>query len=131
MESLGVFLAYYKTLLGVLKVVSSIIFNLTFKKMWLIIIQKNKHCQRIEIEESHKYIFFNNIGNLSIRSFWYHAQLHQKGLWIDCVHIPPRERKPLLMLCSHSPSNGSSWCLHVTSYLAVMLQASWHTTDVT
>ena len=33
------------------------------------------------------------------------------------------------MLCSHCPVNGSSGCLHITMYLAVMLQASWHTAE--
>ena len=33
------------------------------------------------------------------------------------------------MLCSHYPINDSSGYLHVTVYLAVMLQASWHTTE--
>ena len=35
------------------------------------------------------------------------------------------------MLCSHCPINDSSGCLHIIVYLAVMLQASWHTAKVT
>ena len=130
MHSLGVFLVYYKTFLGVLKVVSNMIFHLTFINVWLIIIQKNKHCQWIKTEESHEYNFFDNIENLSIRSLWYHDKWHQEDPWITCVHFPPCERNPSLMLCSHSPINDSSSCLHVTVYLTVMLQASWYTVRV-
>ena len=54
----------------------------------------------------------------------------QRGiLGLCCVHIPQCERNPSVMLCSHSPINDSSSCLHITVYLAVMLQASWHTVE--
>ena len=33
------------------------------------------------------------------------------------------------MLCSHSPINDSYGYLHIIVYLAVMLQASWHTAE--
>ena len=54
----------------------------------------------------------------------------QRGtLELCCVHIPPCERNPLVMLCTHLPINDSSGCLHITVYLAVMVQVSWHTAD--
>ena len=34
------------------------------------------------------------------------------------------------MLCSDCPINDSFSCLHITVYLAVMLQASWHNAEV-
>ena len=37
--------------------------------MWLILIQKNTHCQWIEIVEYPEYKFYDNISDLSIRSF--------------------------------------------------------------
>ena len=49
-ESSGVFSVCYKIFFGVLKVVanniyfSNTIFHLTFIKVWVVIIQKNKHC---------------------------------------------------------------------------------------
>ena len=52
-------------------------------------------------------------------------------LWLSLVHIPPCKRIPSVMLCSHCPMNDSSGCLHITVYLAVMLQASWHSERVT
>ena len=52
-------------------------------------------------------------------------------LWLSRVHIPPCKRIPSVMLCSHCPMNDSSGCLHITVYLAVMLQASWHSERVT
>ena len=36
-----------------------------------------------------------------------------------------------MMLCSHCPINDSSGCLHITVYIALMLQASWRTQRVT
>ena len=54
----------------------------------------------------------------------------QRGyLGLCCIHIPQCERNPLVMLRSHLPINDSSGCLHITIYLAVMLQASRHTAD--
>ena len=35
------------------------------------------------------------------------------------------------MFCSHCQINNSSGYLHFTVYLAVMLQASWHTAELT
>ena len=46
-----------------------------------------------------------------------------------CVHIPPCERSPLVILRSHLPVNDSFGCFHITVYLAVMLQAPRHTAD--
>ena len=34
-----------------------------------------------------------------------------------------------MMLCSHCPINDSSGCLHITVYIALMLQASWRTAE--
>ena len=62
-----------------------------------------------------EYKFYDNIGDLSVRSFWYHSN--------------DTKRNPWVMLCSHCPINDSSGYLHTTVYLAVMLQASWHTAE--
>ena len=54
----------------------------------------------------------------------------QRGyLGLCCAHIPQCERNPLVMLRSHLPINDSSASLHITVYLAIMLQASRHTAD--
>ena len=60
----------------------------------------------IVIEESPKYKFYDNIRDLSVRSFWYHSN--------------DTKRNPWVMLCSHCPINDSSDYLHTTVYLAVM-----------
>ena len=55
------------------------------------LIQNNSNCSiettQIEIKESPQYKFYNNIGDLSIRSFWYHNS--------------DTKRNPSVMLCSH------------------------------
>ena len=82
---------------------------------------KNKLYNQIEttawivIEESPKYKFYDNIRDLSVRSFLYHSN--------------DTKRKPWVMLCSHCPINDSSGYLHTTVYLAVTLQASSHTAE--
>ena len=53
----------------------------------------------------------------------------RETLGLCCVHIPPCERSPLVMLRSHLPINDSFGCFRITVYLAVMLQASWHTAE--
>ena len=87
--------------LGVLKVVTNNIyfrqqydFPLNVFVMWLILIQKNTYCQWIEIEEYPKYKFYDNIWDLSIRSFWYHSN--------------ETKRSPCVMLCSLCPIKDSS-----------------------
>ena len=68
-KSSGLFLVCYKKFLGVLKVVtnniyfSNMIFPLTFMKVWVILIQKNKDCYWIKIEEIPEYRFFDNTEN--------------------------------------------------------------------
>ena len=61
------------------------------------LIQNNSNClietTQIEIKESPQYKFYNNIGDLSIRSFWYHKS--------------DTKRNPWVMLCSHCPINDS------------------------
>ena len=97
------FLVYYKTSLGVLKVVTS---NIYFRQqydfplktiiIWLILIlliQRNTHCQSIEIKESPEYIFYDNIGDFSIRSFRYHSN--------------DTKRNSRVSLCSHCTTNDS------------------------
>ena len=119
------FLVCYKTFLGVLKVVTN---NIYFRQqydfplkviiIWLILIllnQRNTHCQWIEIKVSLEYIFYDNFGDLSIWSFWYHGN--------------DTKRNPRVMLCSHCPINDSSCYLQTTVYHAVMLQASCHTAE--
>ena len=62
-----------------------------------------------------EYKFYDNIGVLPVRSFWYHSN--------------DTKRNPWVMLCSHCPINDSSGYLHNAVYLAVILQASWHTAE--
>ena len=91
---------------------TNLIFSVTFTKMFPIPIQSNMRWSWIEIKEIPKYRLYDNIVDLSKRTFWYHS--------IDT------KRNPWVVLCSHCPINDSSSYLHVTVYLAVMLQASWH-----
>ena len=78
------------------------------------LIQNSIYCwvdtTQIDIEENPQSKFYNNIGDLSIRTFWYHNSDIEKNPWV--------------MLCSHCPINDSSGYLRNTVYLAVMLQAS-------
>ena len=71
--------------------------------------------KQIETEERPQSKFYNNIGDLSIRSFSYYNS--------------DTKRNPWVMLCPYYPINDSSGYLHNTAYLAVMLQASWHTAE--
>ena len=95
------------------------IFSFTFIKTWLMLIQNSSNCwietTQIEIKESPQYKLYNNIGDLLIRSFWYHNS--------------DTKRNPWVMLCSHCPINDSCGYLHNAVYLAFMLQASWHTVE--
>ena len=77
--------------------------------------QNNIHCWWIDIKKSPKYKLNDNIGDLPKTTFWYHSN--------------DTKRNPWVMLCSHCPINDSSGYLHTTVYLAVMLQASWHTAE--
>ena len=94
---------------------TDLIFLLTSIKVWPIPIQNNMHCWWIEIKESPKYKLYDNIKHLSKTTFWYHSY--------------DTKRNPWVMLCSHCPISDSSGCLHITVYLAVMLQGSWHTAE--
>ena len=103
----------YKTFLGVLKMVTNNIFfrqqsdfPLKVVVMWLILIQRNTHCQWIKIKESPEYIFYDNIGNLSTRCFWYHSNGTKRS---SCVR-----------LYSHCPTNDSP-AIPTLVYLAVLL----------
>ena len=82
-----------------------------FIKACLMLIQNNIYCSieitQNEIEESPQSKFYNNIGDLSIRSIWHHNSNTKRNPWV--------------MLCSHCPINDSSGYLHNTVYLAVML----------
>ena len=68
-----------------------------------------------EIKKSPEYNFYDSIRHVSVRSSWYHSD--------------DTKRNPRVMLCSHCPINDSSGYLYTTVYLAVMLQASWHTKE--
>ena len=61
-------------------------------------IQNNSNCwiktTQIEIKDSPQYKFYNNIGDLLIRSFWYHNS--------------DTKRNPWVMLCSHCPIHDST-----------------------
>ena len=109
----------YKMFSSVLKVVTN---NVFFRQqydfplkviiMWLMLIQRNTHCQWVEIKKSPKYIFHDNIGDLLIRSFWYHSIDTKGNSWFR--------------LCSCCPTNDLS-AISILVYLTVMLQACWHT----
>ena len=112
----------YKTFLGVLKVVTN---NIYFRQqydfplkviiIWLILIlliQRNKQRQWIEIKESPEYIFYDSIGDLAIRSFWYHSNDTKRNSWVR--------------LCSHCTTNDSPATSTLVS-LTVTLQACWNT----
>ena len=62
-----------------------------------------------------EYKFYDSIEDLTGRFFWYHSNDTKKNSSV--------------MLFSHFPINNSSGYLHSTVYLAVMLQASWHTAE--
>ena len=94
---------------------TSLFFLVTFTKACPTPIQNNMHSWWIEIKEIPKYKLYNNIGDLSKTAFWYHRNNTKRNPWV--------------MLCSHCPINDSSGYLHITVYLAVMLQASWHTAE--
>ena len=57
---------------------------------------------------SPEYKFYDNIGNLSIRSFRYRNNDTKANPWV--------------MLCSHCAVNNAIHYLNTTVYLAVMLQ---------
>ena len=122
METSGVISVCYKKFLGVLKVVtdniyfSNMTFPLTFIKVWLKLIQKNKRWCWIKIEESPKHNFFYSIENLSIRSFWYHRKWHQGNPWILLRSHASIKRSPCVMLCSHALNNDSYSYLNNTVY---------------
>ena len=80
--------------------------------MWLILIQRNTYCQWIEIKESPEYIFYDNIGDSSIRSFWYQSNDTKRNSWVG--------------FCSHCPTNDSP-TISTLVYLTVMLQVCWDT----
>ena len=94
---------------------TNLVFLLTSIKVYPMPIQNNMHCWWIEIKGSPKYKLHDNIKDLSKTNFWYHSN--------------DTKRNPWVMLCSHCSISDSSGCLHITVYLAVMLQASWHTAE--
>ena len=134
---------FIKKFLSVLKSAISkiyfrhLIFPSVFIKAWLMLIQNSIYCwietTQIEIEERPQSKFYNNIRDLSIRSFWYYDIDTKRNLWIIrrsfWYHNKDTKRNPRVMLCSHDPINDWSNYLHYTVYLAVMLQATWHTAE--
>ena len=79
------------------------------------LIQNNMYCKWIEIKKIPEYNFYDNIGDVSVRSFRYHNN--------------DTKRNPWIMFCLHCPINDLSGYLYTTVYLAVMFQASWHTAE--
>ena len=100
-------------ILGVLKMVtnniyiSNMIFPLTFIKAWLKLMQKSKRYYWIKREESSEYSFLDSIGNLSIRSFWYHSKGYQGNPWVLLRSHPSIKRSPWVILRSHALNNDS------------------------
>ena len=109
------FSVYHKMFFGSLKwshtksiSIISLIFLFLLIKAWVILIQNNKYYRWMEIEESPEYKFYDNIGNLSLRSFKYRNNDTKSNSWF--------------MLCSHCAINDALHYLNTTGYLAVMLQ---------
>ena len=106
-------LVCYKCLKRIPSSYTSMVFPVTSTKAHPIPIQNNIHSWVIEIKEIPKYKL--HIGDLSKTAFWYHSN--------------DTKRNPWVMLCSHCPINDPSGYLHITVYLAVMLQAPWYTAE--
>ena len=88
---------------------TNLICPVTFTKVCPVPIQSNMHWWWIEIKEIAKYKRFDNIGNLSKATFWYHSNDTKRNTW--------------LVLCSHCPIIRLSIhyhlpCSYVTSFLA-------------
>ena len=94
---------------------TSLDFRVTFTKVCPMPIQNNMYSWWIEIKEISKYKLYDNIGDLSKVTFWYHSN--------------DTKRNPWVMWCSHCLINESSGYLNITVYLAVILQASCHTAE--
>ena len=94
---------------------TNLIFPVTFIKVCPIPVQNNMYSWWIEIKHIPKYKLYDNTGDLSKTTFWYHSN--------------DTKRNPWVRLCSHCPINDSYGYLHITVSLAVMLQASWHTAE--
>ena len=90
---------------------TNLIFPVTFIKVCPMPIQNTMHCWWIEIKDIPKYKLYDNIGDLSKTTFWYHSYDTKRNLWV--------------MLCSHCPINDSFMlfthyclpCSYVTSLL--------------
>ena len=94
---------------------TSLVFLITFTKACSVPTQNNMHSWWIEIKKIPKYKLYGNIGYLSKTTFWYRSN--------------DTKRNPWVRLYSRCPTDDSSSYLHITVYLAVMLQASWHTAN--
>ena len=86
----------------------NLIFWVTFTKVCPILIQNNMHWSWIEIKEIPKYKLDDHIEDMSKRTFLYHSNDTKKN--------------PCVVLRSHCPINNSPGYLHVTIYIAIMLQ---------
>ena len=104
-ENSGVFSVCYKIFLSVLKVVtnsnyfSNMIFPLKFIKVCLIPIQKTSTVDGSRSREIPEYSLFDTIGDLSIKSFWYHSKWYQENPWVMLCSHTPIKRNPWVMLC--------------------------------
>ena len=103
------FSVYHKMFFGSLKwshtksiSIISLIFLFLLIKAWVILIQNNKYYRWMEIEESPEYKFYDNIGNLSIRSFRYRNNDTKTNPWV--------------MLYSHCAVNNALHYLNTTGY---------------
>ena len=99
---------------------TNLIFSLTFINVWLMLIQNDIYCWMktttwIDIEEFRQNKFYNNIGDFSIRSFWYYRN--------------DSKRNPWDMLCWQCSINDSFGYLLKTVYAEVMLKASWRSAE--
>ena len=122
-ETSGVISVCCRKFLGVLDVVTSnicisnMIFPLMFIKVWKKLMQINKGCYWIKIEESREYNFFDSIENLSIRSFWYHCKWHQGNSWVLLRSHSSIKRNSCVMLYPHALNNEPQGYLNNTVYV--------------
>ena len=61
---------------------TNLIFPVTFTKVCQIPIQNNMHSWWIEIKEIRKYKRYNNFGDLSKATFWYHSNDNKRNPWV-------------------------------------------------
>ena len=78
------------------------IFPLTFIKVWLKLMQKNKHCYWIKIEKSSEYNFLMVLKSCQEDPLDIIVNDTKETLELWCIHIP-QLRGALWLCCVHMP----------------------------